>query len=88
MIIALTKRFGWRYPTAGQTEALPEGVFDGYTVADIMTEAVFTVKPKDTVEDAGKFMLQGRIHRALVVEDEQLKGIVTAFVLLKAFVGE
>jgi CBS domain-containing protein len=78
----------WRYPTEGQTEALPEGVFDGYSVADIMTEAVFTVKPKDTVEDAGKFMLQGRIHRALVVEDEQLEGIVTAFDLLKAFVGE
>jgi CBS domain-containing protein len=78
----------WRYPTENQTEALPEGVFDGYTVADIMTEAVFTVEPSDTVEDAGKFLLQGRIHRALVVEDEQLQGIVTAFDLLKAFVGE
>ncbi len=78
----------WRYPTENQTGSLPEGVFDGYTVEDIMTEAVFTVKPTDTVEDAGKFLLQGRIHRALVVEDDQLKGIVTAFDLLKAFVGE
>ena len=63
-------------------------MFDGYTVSDIMTEAVFAVKPKDSVEDAGKFLLQGRIHRALVVEDEQLRGIVTAFDLLKAFVEE
>ncbi len=78
----------WRYPTENQTEALPEGVFDGYTVADIMTKAAFTVKPADTVQDAGKFMLQGRIHRALVVDDEQLMGIVTAFDLLKAFVEE
>ncbi|MGD2121447.1 MAG: CBS domain-containing protein [Gemmatimonadota bacterium] len=78
----------WRYPTENQTEALPEGVFDGYTVADIMTDAVFTVKPRDTVEDAGKFLLKGRIHRALVVEDDQLKGIVTAFDLLRGFVEE
>ncbi|MBT8397085.1 MAG: CBS domain-containing protein [Gemmatimonadetes bacterium] len=78
----------WRYPTETQSDALPEGVFDGYTVSDIMTRAAFTVKPKDTVRDAGKFMLKGRIHRALVVEDEQLLGIVTAFDLLKAFVEE
>jgi CBS domain-containing protein len=78
----------WRYPTENQTDALPEGVFDGYTVADIMTEAVFAVKPSDSVEHAGKFLLQGRIHRALVVEDEQLKGIVTAFDLLRAFVED
>jgi CBS domain-containing protein len=78
----------WRYPTETQAEALPENVFDGYTVADIMTEAVFTVKPTDSVEDASKFILQGRIHRALVVEDDQLKGIVTAIDLLKAFVEE
>jgi CBS domain-containing protein len=78
----------WRHPTERQTKALPDDIFEGYTVSDIMTEAVFTVKPTDSVEDAGKFLLQGRIHRALVVEEEQLKGIVTAFDLLKAFVEE
>lgn len=78
----------WRHPTENQTDALPEDIFDGYTVADIMTDAVFTVRPTDSVEDAGKFLLRGRIHRALVVEDEELLGIVTAFDLLKAFVGD
>jgi CBS domain-containing protein len=78
----------WRYPTENQADALPEGVFDGFTVSDIMTRAVFTVKPGDTIEEAGKFLIQGRIHRALVVEDDQLKGIVTVFDLLKAFVEE
>jgi len=53
-----------------------------------MTPAVFTVKARDTVEEAGKFLLHGRIHRALVVEDDQLKGIVTALDLLKAFVED
>jgi CBS domain-containing protein len=78
----------FRYPTQNQTDALPEGVFDGYTVADIMTPAAFAVKPTDTVTDVAKFLLHGRIHRALVVDGGQLKGIVTAFDLLKAFIDE
>lgn len=78
----------WRYPTENQTDALPEDVFDGFTVSDIMTPAVFTVKPKDTLEDVAKFLLRGRIHRALVVEDDQLRGIVTTFDLLRAFVED
>lgn len=78
----------WSYPTEDQAETLSAGAFEGSTVADIMTSAVFTVKPRDTVEEAAKFLLHGRIHRALVVEGEQLRGIVTAFDLLKAFVEE
>ena len=78
----------WRHPTENQTQALPEGFFEGYAVTDIMTSAVFTVKPTDSVEDAGRFLLKGRIHRALVVEGGQLEGIVTAFDLLRAFVEE
>lgn len=76
----------WSHPTDGQARAVPEGVFDGFSVGDIMTPAVFTVGPRDTVEDVAKFLLQGRIHRALVVERGQLKGIVTTFDLLRAFV--
>ncbi len=77
---------GWSYPTEDQTQAVAEGVFDGFTVSDIMTPAAFTVRPRDTVEDVAKFLLQGRIHRALVVQNGQLEGIVTTFDLLKAFV--
>jgi CBS domain-containing protein len=78
----------WRYASVNDPEAIPEGVFEGASVSEIMTPAAFTVKPKDTVEDVARFLLRGRIHRALVVEHEQLKGIVTAFDLLGAFVGE
>ena len=78
----------WNYPTDDETQTIPERIFDGFTVADIMTSAAFTVGPKDSLETVAKFLLQGRIHRALVVEDDQLKGIVTAFDLLRAFVGE
>jgi CBS domain-containing protein len=75
-----------RYPTDVEAESFPEGVFGGSAVSDIMTPAVFTVEPSDTVENVAKFMLQGRIHRVLVVEEGQLKGIVTSFDMLRAFV--
>jgi CBS domain-containing protein len=78
----------WSYPTEDQAQAVQEGFFDGYSVADIMTRAAFTVRPTDTVEEAARFLLRGRIHRALVVEGNQLTGIVTTFDLLRALVGE
>jgi CBS domain-containing protein len=78
----------WGYPREEHADAFSQDLSADYTVQTIMTPAVFTVKPTDTVEDAAKFLLQGRIHRALVVEHGVLKGIVTAHDLLKAFVGD
>jgi len=78
----------WTYPTEDQTEAISEGVFEGFSVRDIMTPAAFTVGPRDGVSLVAKFLLQGRIHRALVVEEGRLKGIVTTFDLLRAFVED
>jgi CBS domain-containing protein len=78
----------WQYPSEEQADSLSPGVFEGFAVADIMTPAAFTVGPKERVTEVAKFLLQGRIHRALVVEEERLKGIVTTFDLLKAFVDE
>jgi CBS domain-containing protein len=78
----------WRYPTEDQTKAIPDGSFEGVSVGDIMTSAAFTVGSRDTVGAVARFLLQGRIHRALVVEGDRLRGIVTAFDLLKAFVED
>lgn len=78
----------WSYPTEEYSEALPDGVFGGSTVADIMTPAAFTVRPTDAVTEVAKFLLTGRIHRALVVDEGRLEGIVTTFDLLRALVGD
>lgn len=78
----------WQYPSEEQTDSLSSSVFEGFAVADIMTPAAFTVGPNERVTDVAKFLFQGRIHRALVVEGERLMGIVTTFDLLKAFVEE
>lgn len=78
----------WAFPTEDQTRSMAQGIFGGFAVSDIMTPAAFTVGPRDEIEAAARFLLKGRIHRALVVEEERLKGIVTAFDLLKAFVED
>jgi CBS domain-containing protein len=76
------------FPRVPVETDIPEGLFDGFTVADIMTSAAFTVTPRDDVQQVARFLLQGRIHRALVVDSNRLQGIVTTFDLLRAMVGE
>lgn len=62
----------------------PDHDLADYTVEDIMTPAAFCVDPDDTIPFLARFLLQGRIHRALVVQDHKLCGIVTTFDLLQA----
>ena len=49
-----------------------------------MTPAVFSVPSTTTVPELARLLLRGRIHRALVVDDGVLVGIVSAFDVLKA----
>lgn len=65
-------------------DALPESALDEVTVEEIMTPAVFDVSPDTPLPDLAAFLLRGRIHRAVVVEDGRLAGIVTAFDVLRA----
>lgn len=69
-------------------DALGTGPLDETTVGDIMTPAAFTVTPETTVLEVARFLLGGRIHRALVVEGGQLRGVVSTFDLLRGFVAE
>ncbi len=55
-----------------------------YLVSDIMTAAVFSVPSTATLPELARFLLRGRIHRALVVDDGDLVGIVSAFDVLNA----
>ncbi len=65
--------------------APPDGErYGAYTVRDLMTPVAFGVAPDDSVADLARFLLRGRIHRALVVEDGILVGIVTPFDILRA----
>lgn len=49
-----------------------------YTVADVMTSVICALPPDATLPEAAVYMRRNGIHRVLVMEDEQLVGIVTA----------
>jgi CBS domain-containing protein len=72
-------------PGGGSLEGLP---FDEIAVDEIMTPVAFSVDPEMAIWELAEFLVQGRIHRAIVVEDGTLVGIVTAFDLLRVMAGD
>lgn len=65
-------------------EELGNSAFDEFTVSDIMTPVSFTMPPTASVRELADFLLRGRIHRAVVTEDDHLVGIVTTMDVLRA----
>jgi CBS domain-containing protein len=49
-----------------------------------MTPANFHIHPDRDLRELAAFLLRGRIHRALVMEDHRLLGIVTTVDLLRS----
>jgi CBS domain-containing protein len=68
----------------GMRDGLPDEAYDEFTVRDIMTPVVFSVRPRTTLPELARFLLRARIHRALVMERGRLVGIVTTFDVLRA----
>ena len=56
---------------------------DHFDVLEIMTPANFHIHPDSDLRELAAFLLRGRIHRALVMEDDRLVGIVTTVDLLR-----
>jgi CBS domain-containing protein len=65
-------------------EQWPDSEFDSVLVRDIMTPVSFSVQPDTPVPELCEFLVRGRIHRAVVVDDSGLVGIVTSADVLKA----
>jgi predicted transcriptional regulator len=53
-------------------------------VADIMTPVAFTIDPEESLADLAHFFRCGRVHRALVMEDGILLGVVTPYDAIQA----
>ena len=53
------------------------------TVDNIMTSSVLTVTEDDEIPDLARKMLDGGVHRAIVVSGDDVTGIVTSFDLLR-----
>jgi len=61
-----------------------ETELDSVLVSDIMTPVTFSVAPGDTLKELADFLVRGRIHRAVVLDDDRLLGIVTSGDVLRA----
>jgi CBS domain-containing protein len=70
------------------SRALDTLALENVTVDDIMTPVAFSVDPEMLLWELAEFLVKGRIHRALVVEDDRLVGIVTAFDILRVVAGD
>lgn len=61
-------------------------VLDEHVASEIMTRAVFSVTPDTDVEEAARRMLEAEVHRALVLEDDRLVGVLSTLDILRAVV--
>jgi predicted transcriptional regulator len=57
-------------------------------VSDVMTPAALTAEESMTVEEAGRLMLEYKVHRLLVERDGELTGIISTMDVLRGLVGE
>src|SRR5262245_15324021 len=69
--------FDWSRAPDDLRERLPDAV-----AADVMTAEVVTVAPDAAVSDVARVLRENAVHRALVVEDGELRGIVSAMDLV------
>lgn len=65
-------------------KALKSGTLQDQTVKDVMTGEVLSVSPTESAVAVAKLMIDKRINRVPVVENEKLVGIVTRGDLIKA----
>jgi CBS domain-containing protein len=56
-------------------------------VGEIMTPVAFTIHPEESLADLAHFFRCGRVHRALVMEDGVLLGVVTPYDAIQALLG-
>ncbi len=61
------------------TKAIAKGIEPNLTlVREVMSKPVVTIGPEKSLEDAVNLMLEKKIKRLVVVEDEKVIGIITA----------
>jgi CBS domain-containing protein len=71
-------------PGVALLRRIPETMLDGWTVRDIMTPATLSVSPGTTLPDLARFLLRAGVHRALVMDNRALVGIVSTTDVLRA----
>ncbi len=58
---------------------------DTLRVEDVMTPWIAAVSPEDTLETVARSLLEHRVHRVLVLEDQTLLGIISGVDFVRLF---
>jgi len=69
---------------SAETDSAEWDSLDEHTVDEVMSRDPLCLSPDATVKEAASRMLQGDLHRALVLEGERLLGIVTSEDIVRA----
>lgn len=59
-------------------------VLDEHTASEVMTRSVFSLPPGTGIRDAARRILDADVHRALIVEDDRLVGMLTSLDIVRA----
>ena len=59
-----------------------------HQVSEVMTRRLITLPPDASVPEAARLMVEERLHRVLVMEDDSLIGIVSTFDIVKSVARE
>lgn len=54
------------------------------TVAEVMSRAIFSLSPDTAVAEAASYMLDNEVHRVLVLDGEEMVGVVSTTDLVRA----
>lgn len=57
------------------------------TIKEVMTPVLFNVDVNTPITELAQMMLRGRIHRVIVLDGDELAGIVTSMDMLKVISG-
>jgi CBS domain-containing protein len=72
----------------GIVRGLVESSLAGFRVEDIMTPATFSVREEATLPELAGFLVKAGVHRALVMEEGHLRGVVTSMDVMRAVAAE
>jgi CBS domain-containing protein len=77
---------------AGEGSRLVRGVMESslpmFRVEDIMMPATFSVREEATLPELAAFLVRAGVHRALVMEEGLLRGVVTSMDVLRAIASD
>jgi len=80
----------WGDPEAEAWSAIP-GMqdaevdrLDEHSIAEVMTRSLAAVDPGASIRDTARLMAEGRVHRLLVMENRELRGVVSTMDIVRA----